>query len=229
MRYLFLTVLIFFSTLSFATKPRDKYVKVKTTYGEVFIKLYNETPKHRDNFLKITKNGMLNGTLFHRVIKNFMIQGGDPDSKKAKAGEMLGAGDLGYRIDAEFVPNLIHKRGAVAAARNNNPERASSASQFYIVDGKKFNDTQLNYLEQDYGRKLSEQEREIYKTIGGAPFLDQEYTVFGEVIKGIEMLDKITTLRVDGNNRPLEDVKMEVTILKNREVKKLNKELSKTK
>lgn len=221
--------LIFAALTSFGAKPKHQYVKISTSYGEVIIRLFNETPKHRDNFLKIVKDGTLNGTLFHRVIKDFMIQGGDPDSKNATAGQLLGEGDLGYRVDAEFVEGLFHKKGVLAAARDNNPEKASSASQFYLVQGKKYTDKELDQIEINRlkGKKIPANQREIYKTIGGTPFLDQNYTVFGEIVKGYEMVDKIIALNTDGNNRPLEDVKMQVSILKKREAKKLLKKLNK--
>jgi peptidyl-prolyl cis-trans isomerase B (cyclophilin B) len=188
----------------------------------------NETPQHRDNFIKLVKEGTLNETLFHRVIKNFMIQGGDPTSKTAKSGTLLGDGDLGYTIPAEFSPNIYHKRGVLAAARDDNPTKASSASQFYIVQGKKYSDTELDALENGRlaGRKIPVEQREIYKTIGGTPFLDQSYTVYGEVVKGMEMVDKIADLKTDKNNRPLEDVKMHVFLLKKSAAKKLEKELA---
>jgi peptidyl-prolyl cis-trans isomerase B (cyclophilin B) len=220
-------LIILFSLSSFAAKPKDTYVKIFTSYGEVFIKLSNGTPKHRDNFIKLAKDGTLNGTLFHRVIKGFMIQGGDPSSKTATAGQTLGDGDLGYKVDAEFIPTLFHKKGVLAAARDNNPEKASSASQFYIVQGKTYTDLELDAVEKGRlaGKKIPTEQREIYKTIGGTPFLDQTYTVYGEVVKGLEMVDKIADLPVGNGNRPTEDVKMQVSLLKKGEVRKLLKEL----
>lgn len=220
------TLALFFillNTFVYAVKPKNQYVKISTTKGEVYIMLYNQTPKHRDNFLKLVKEGTLNQTLFHRVIKNFMIQGGDPTSKTAKAGDVLGEGDLGYRVDAEFDTTLFHKRGVLAAARDNNPAKASSSCQFYIVQGKKYTDIELDQIEQYRleGKKIPAYQREIYKTIGGTPFLDRNYTVFGEVVKGLEMVDAIADVKVDRNNRPLEDIKMQVTLMKPREVKKL--------
>lgn len=216
-------VFVLLNILVFAAKTKDQYVKISTNKGVVYLRLYNQTPKHRDNFLKLIKDGTLNQTLFHRVIKNFMIQGGDPTSKTAKAGDLLGEGDLGYRVDAEFDTTLFHKRGVLAAARDNNPAKASSSCQFYIVQGKKYSDEELNQIEQYRleGKKIPAYQREIYKTIGGTPFLDRSYTVFGEVVKGLEMVDAIADVKVDRNNRPLEDIKMEVTLLKRREVKKL--------
>ncbi|KHJ37013.1 putative peptidyl-prolyl cis-trans isomerase [Pedobacter glucosidilyticus] len=216
-------IFICLSIFLFAAKPKNQYVKISTNKGEVYLMLYNLTPKHRDNFLKLVKDGTLNQTLFHRVIKNFMIQGGDPTSKTAKAGDVLGEGDLGYRVDAEFDTTLFHKRGVLAAARDNNPAKASSSCQFYIVQGKKYTDKELDQIEQYRleGKKIPAYQREIYKSIGGTPFLDRNYTVFGEVVKGLEMVDAIADVKVDGNNRPLEDIKMQVTLMKPKEVKKL--------
>ncbi|WP_207533540.1 peptidylprolyl isomerase [Desertivirga arenae] len=228
MRIIIIAILAFTCSLSFAAKkPRNFYVKIKTSKGETIVRLYNETPKHRDNFLKLTKEGFYNKTLFHRVIKDFMIQGGDPDSKKAKPGQMLGGGSLSYTIPAEFNPELFHKKGALAAARNDNADKASDASQFYIVEGKTYTDEELNKVEMFRlkGYKIPETERGVYKTLGGAPFLDQGYTVFGEVVKGIEMVDAIVSVDKDGNDRPLEDIPMQVSLLKKRESKKLEKSL----
>lgn len=229
MKKIIIFLFVLFTLNVSASKPKNTFVKISTSYGEVLIKLLNETPQHRDNFIKLAKEGTLNGTLFHRVIKNFMIQGGDPTSKTAKAGSLLGDGDLGYTVPAEFVPNLYHRKGVLAAARDDNPTKASSASQFYIVQGKKYTDAELDALENGRlaGRKIPSDQREVYKTIGGTPFLDQSYTVYGEVVKGIEMVDKIADLKTDKNNRPLEDVKMEVNLLKKSAAKKLEKELAK--
>ncbi|RRN77440.1 peptidylprolyl isomerase, partial [Pseudoxanthomonas sp. SGD-10] len=165
----------------------------------------------------------LNGTLFHRVIKNFMIQGGDVESKNAEKGAFLGSGDLGYKIKAEFNSQLFHKKGALAAARDNNPEKSSSSCQFYIVQGRTFTDAELDQMEVYgmRGNKFSEKQREVYRTLGGAPHLDGEYTVFGEVVKGLDVADKIAALATDRNNRPFEDVKMELKLLKKREVKRI--------
>ena len=229
MKKILLLILTIFSLQVMAAKPTNSYVKISTSYGEVYVKLYNETPKHRDNFIKLVKDGSLNGTLFHRVIKDFMIQGGDPNSKTAKAGDQLGEGDLGYTVPAEFVPTLFHKKGVLAAARDNNPDKASSSCQFYIVQGKKYTDAELDAVEMGRlaGKKIPLDQREVYKTLGGTPFLDQSYTVYGEVVKGIEMVDKIAVLPVDRNNRPTEDVKIQVDLLKKREVRKLLKALAK--
>jgi cyclophilin family peptidyl-prolyl cis-trans isomerase len=225
----YLTFLLCACFLSaFSAKPKHQYVKIKTDLGECIVMFYNETPLHRDNFIKLTKEGVFNGTLFHRVIKDFMVQGGDPDSKTAKAGALLGEGTVGYTVPAEFRDSLFHKKGAFAAARDNNPEKASSGSQFYIVQGKKFTDEQLDKVEDTrLHAKIPQQQREVYKTLGGAPHLDRSYTVYGEVVKGLELVDKIADMQVDSNDRPLTDVKMEITLLKKREAKKLEKELVK--
>lgn len=208
-----------------SAKPKHQYVRIKTDKGECVVMLYNQTLKHRDNFVKIVADGTLSGTLFHRVIKDFMIQGGDPDSKTAKPEQALGDGDLAYKVDAEFRDSLFHKKGVLAAARDNNPEKASSACQFYLAQGKVFTDEQLNTLEQTRlkGRKIPVSQREIYKTLGGIPHLDQNYTVYGEVVKGIEMIDAIAAVKTGPADRPLEDVRMEVTLLKKKEASKLEK------
>lgn len=189
-------------------------VKITTDSGVIVVKLSDSTPLHRDNFVKLVQQGFYDSLLFHRVIGEFMIQGGDPQSKNAPAGSMLGmgGGDMA-RIPAEFKPSLFHKKGALAAARDGNPERASSACQFYIVQGKKYSDQDLNMMELQSGRKFSPAERLAYKTIGGTPFLDQNYTVFGEVISGMEVIDKIAAVAKDGNNRPLGDVHMKMELL----------------
>ncbi|WP_041620091.1 peptidylprolyl isomerase [Paludibacter propionicigenes] len=241
----------------------DIIVRLETTYGTIKVKLYPETVKHRDNFLKLVNAGYYNGVLFHRVIANFMIQAGDPKSKTAQAGEMLGSGDVGYTIPAEFIyPQYYHKRGALAAAREGdqqNPKKASSGCQFYIVQGKKFTDAQLDSLEgvrmvkleekmfQEIGQKklaeitryrkennqkkldamgdsimtvvqthlknhptykYSAQQRNDYKTLGGSPHLDGNYTVFGEVIDGLNIVDKIANATTDDNDRPIENIKV---------------------
>jgi peptidyl-prolyl cis-trans isomerase B (cyclophilin B) len=205
------------------------YVSIKSDKGESIVRLYNETPKHRDNFVKLVKSGFYNGTIFHRVIKDFMIQGGDPDSKNAKPGVMLGNGSLPYTIPAEFNPALFHKKGALAAARDENPAKASNSTQFYIVQGKKFRDEDLNRLEQMglHGQKIPQNQREIYKAIGGTPHLDQKHTVFGEVVRGIDQVDAIASVKTDAVSRPAEDIKIQVRLLKKREVKKLEKVLIK--
>jgi cyclophilin family peptidyl-prolyl cis-trans isomerase len=194
-------------------KDRKKDVLLQTNYGDIAVRLSDSTPLHRDNFLKLVKMHYYDSVLFHRVIKNFMIQGGDPNSKHAEPGEPLGNGGPGYRIPAEFRTSLFHKKGVIAAARDNNPEKASSGSQFYIVQGKIFTDAGLDSVEtyRLNGRKIPAEQREIYKTIGGAPHLDQGYTVFGEVVKGLDVVDKIAsvaTSKGEDRDRPLEDVRI---------------------
>lgn len=240
----------------------ETQVLMHTSMGDIQLKLYNETPKHRDNFIQLVKNGTYNGLLFHRVIKDFMIQGGDVTSKDAPMNKSLGAGDLGYTVPAEFnYPKYFHKKGALCAARTGdevNPERASSASQFYIVTGKKYSEAELNQMEKqlenrlkqsifarlqaenkpkimEYYRsgnkeelailrdtligkteleaekrkdetKLPKELREIYKTEGGVPFLDNQYTVYGEVVKGIEVVDAIQKVKTNKQDRPTENV-----------------------
>ncbi len=229
MKRILLLFLCLTATLTYARKPKMYYVSIKTDKGESIVRLYNETPKHRDNFVKLAKNGFYNGTLFHRVIKDFMIQGGDPDSKNAKPGVMLGNGSLPYTIPAEFNSALFHKKGILAAATDGNPTKASSSTQFYIVQGKTFSDEDLNRLQQMrlHDQKIPKSQREIYKTIGGTPHLDQKHTVFGEVVRGIDQVDAIASAQTDAVSRPVEDIKMQVKLLKKREVKKLEKELIK--
>jgi cyclophilin family peptidyl-prolyl cis-trans isomerase len=189
------------------------------------IMLYNQTPKHRDNFLKLARQGFYNGTLFHRVINSFMIQGGDPNSKTATPEQALGSGDLGYRVEAEFRDSIFHKKGVLAAARDNNPEKSSSASQFYLVQGKIFTDAELDKTRMDRmdGRIIPGSQRQVYKTIGGTPHLDGKYTVYGEIVKGFDMVDTIASVATNAMDRPLEDIKMEIAILTNREARKLEK------
>jgi cyclophilin family peptidyl-prolyl cis-trans isomerase len=192
-------------------KDRKRDVLLQTTYGDIVVRLSDSTPLHRDNFLKLVKTGYYDSMLFHRVIQNFMIQSGDPESKQAIAGQALGNGSPGYRIPAEFRQTLFHKKGVIAAARDNNPEKASSGSQFYIVQGKIFTDAGLDSVETFRlgGRKIPQEQREVYKTIGGTPHLDQNYTVFGEVAKGLEVVDKIAAIQTSKGNdrdRPLQDV-----------------------
>jgi len=195
-----------------------KKVLISTKLGDIKIALYNETPQHRDNFIKLVQKGFYDSLLFHRIIGNFMIQGGDPNSKNAKQGQPLGMGGPGYTIPAEILPQFIHKKGALAAARQGdavNPKKESSGSQFYIVQGTIVNDEQLNYFARMTGKKYSEEVKTIYKTIGGTPHLDGEYTVFGEVYEGLEVIDKIASVAVDGQSRPIEDLIMTIKIIEN--------------
>ena len=196
-------------------KPLPVRIKISTDSGVIIVKLSDSTPLHRDNFVKLVKAGFYDSLLFHRVIQQFMIQGGDPGSKYATPGNMLGngGGDM-VRIPAEFHPTLFHKKGALAAARDGNPEMASSACQFYLVEGKTYTDEQLNILEQQKGRKYTTEQRNMYKTNGGTPHLDQAYTVFGEVETGIEVIAKIAYVQKDDNNRPAGDVRMKMEVIK---------------
>lgn len=228
MKKILLICILFCCSFAYAAKPKYQYIKISTSKGECIVRLYNETPLHRDNFLKLAKEGYYNGTIFHRVIKDFMIQGGDPDSKNATPEAMLGEGGPKYTIPAEFRDSIFHKKGVLAAARDNNPEKASSGSQFYLVQGKVFTDDQLNNVEKNrLQHKIPDYQREVYKTIGGTPHLDRNYTAYGEVVKGLEMIDSIANVATGTANRPKEDVKMTVTVLKKREAKKLEKELRK--
>jgi len=268
-----LTILMSMASINAAEKPsnnKDVMVELSTEFGTMKILLYGETPKHRDNFLKLVEQGFYNDLLFHRVIKDFMIQGGDPDSKGAAQGKQLGAGDVGYTIPAEFVyPKYYHKKGALAAARQGdqvNPEKRSSGCQFYIVQGKKLTDAeikQMEYnllgqakesrfyeivrersaeiqklrmeknqaglnnlqseivaqLEDEFKDKasqyvMSDEMKEVYKTVGGTPFLDNAYTVFGEVVEGLEVIDKIAAVETAPGDRPKSDVKMKIKVIK---------------
>jgi peptidyl-prolyl cis-trans isomerase B (cyclophilin B) len=195
-----------------------KDVKITTTKGVILIRLSDSTPLHRNNFLRLAKTGFYDSLLFHRVIRNFMIQTGDPDSKDGHPGKPLsqgGSGGPGYTIPAEFRPYLFHKKGALGAARTGddvNPTRASSGSQFYIVQGKRFTDAGLDSVEQFRlkGWKIPEDQRSVYKQLGGAPHLDQHYTVFGEVVKGMDVVDSIAAVPTSGPplDRPLSEVRI---------------------
>lgn len=190
-------------------------VKITTDMGVIIVRLYDSTPKHRDNFVKLVKEKFYDSLLFHRIIQGFMIQGGDPLSKNAKTGEMLGMGGGEMtRIPAEFNRNLIHKKGALAAARDGNPEKASSACQFYIVQGNPTPEEQLKMISQQKGYAYTPEQINIYKTIGGTPFLDMEYTVFGEVVSGLDVLDKIAAVAKDPSDRPTTDVRMKMELIK---------------
>lgn len=194
-------------------------VEIVTTHGTIIVKLYDQTPLHRDNFLKLVEGNNYDSVLFHRVIDRFMIQSGDPDSKRAAAGAELGESSIGHDVNAEFVPSLFHKKGALAAAREGddvNPERRSSGSQFYIVQGIVYSPEELearverinSNRKEDEKLTLSPEQTEAYTTIGGTPHLDGQYTVFGEVVDGLDVVDKIASVQTDANDRPLEDVRI---------------------
>lgn len=186
----------------------DTLVVITTSYGTMKVRLYTETPIHRSNFIKLAGSGYYDSTLFHRVIRNFMIQGGDPDSRHAAPGQMLGNGDIGYLLPAEFRDTIFHKKGTLCAARTENPAKASSGCQFYIVQGQTFTNDQLNMLETQRGVRLSETQRQLYSTVGGSPWLDGSYTVFGEVVEGMEVIDLIAAVKTQPGDRPVEDVRM---------------------
>ena len=222
-KVLLFPICLFFVSTSFAQKDstirkkdRKKDVLLQTSYGDIVVRLSDSTPLHRDNFLKLVKLGFYDSILFHRVIQNFMIQGGDPQSKNAAAAQPLGNGGPGYTVPAEFRPTLFHKKGVIAAARMGddvNPAKASSGSQFYIVQGKIFTDPGLDSVEtyRLKGKKIPEAQREIYKTIGGTPHLDQNYTVFGQVMTGLDVIDKIAAVQTSkgsDRDRPLQDVRI---------------------
>ena len=210
---------IFCSSYVFAQK-KDYVLTLETDKGKVNMILYDETPLHKANFLKLTKDKFYDGLLFHRVIENFMIQGGDPNSKNAEKGQSLGSGggDL-ERIPFEYNEKRYHKKGALAAARDGNPEKKSSATQFYIVQGKKFTDQELDGFETKNNLKYSADQREMYKNIGGTPHLDKNYTVFGEVIGSTQLVDDIAKVKTGQANRPEEDQRMKITVKKLRKKK----------
>lgn len=185
---------------------------ISTNFGDITIVLFNSTPKHRDNFIKLVNEGFYSDLLFHRVIEGFMIQGGDPGSKNAAPGQPLGAGGPGYEIDAEI--GAPHLRGALAAARNTNPEKRSSGSQFYIVTGKPISEQELQGIEKSKNITYNEVQRQRYLETGGAPFLDMDYTVFGEVVTGMDVVDKISKAPRDPRDRPLEDIKFTIKLVK---------------
>ena len=208
------------SPVQSAGKGRSWHVKILTTKGEIVVKLYDDTPAHRDNFVKLVKSGYYEGVLFHRVINNFMIQSGDPDSKERVPEKLYGDGGPAQNLPAEIKPHLFHKRGVLASAREGdteNPNRESSASQFYIVEGKILDDDALDAVEKRVDKrnadngiitpyKISPERREIYKTIGGTPHLDTQYTIFGEVLSGMEVVETISDVKTDSNDRPVDDI-----------------------
>jgi peptidyl-prolyl cis-trans isomerase B (cyclophilin B) len=215
---LFLIGSLFLIVSAFTIHDNEKKVLIKTNYGDITIKLYNETPIHRDNFLKLVEDKFYNGILFHRVIKDFMIQAGDPESVNAAPDKRLGSGSPGYTLPAEIIPKYFHKKGALSAARISdqvNPQRRSSGSQFYIVQGTTYTNEELKNFEKKLFTKMTDEQIEAYTTIGGTPHLDAQYTVFGEVISGLEIVDKIAAVQTGTANRPIADVKIiEMKIIK---------------
>ncbi|MEY4334257.1 MAG: hypothetical protein RLZZ196_3000 [Bacteroidota bacterium] len=196
---------------------KEKSIKIETNYGVIILKLYDNTPLHTANLVKLCKEHYFDSTLFHRVIPSFVIQGGDPDSKHAGPEKQLGDGDLSYLVPAEINAVNYHKRGALGMARDNNPEKKSSACQFYIVVGKVVTEEQLNTISTKTNRVFSAEQRKVYTTQGGTPFLDGNYTVFGEVTKGMEVVDTIAQLARNAADRPNADVRMlKVSVLRNK-------------
>lgn len=207
-----LCLLAFLSTISLGLAScggdTAQYVMIETDFGNMKVKLYDETPQHRDNFVKLVKENYYDDLLFHRVISGFMIQGGDPNSKNAAPGTPLGAGGPGYQIPAEI--GKPHIKGALAAARTNNPEKASSGSQFYVVQGTPQTENSLRGLAKQKGITYTEDELKRYTELGGTPQLDNEYTVFGEVVEGLDVIDKIAAVQTGQADRPVQDVKMKI-------------------
>lgn len=206
-------------------RQKETHVVMETTMGTIELKLYDETPLHRDNFVQLVKENAFDSLLFHRVIQDFMIQGGDPDSKHAAPGALLGEGDRPYTLPAEFrlEQGIYHRRGVIASAREGddvNPEQRSSAMQFYIVWGRVFDDEGLDIVQERLDQRtggsvrLTPEMREVYKTVGGTPHLDGQYTVWGEVVDGLDVVDAIQRVPTDDNDRPLEDVRILRTYLK---------------
>ena len=220
-----LIYILFLLVIVACGSQKEMKVRMHTTAGIIDLCLYDDTPKHKENFLRLVKEQQFDSLLFHRVIKDFMIQGGDPASKNAPAGTLLGDGDLGYTVEAEFMPEKhFHHRGVLAAAREgdiDNPTKASSASQFYIVWGKVYTKEELEAYKEYYKRRfgkdliLTPEQETAYTTIGGTPHLDGEYTVFGEVVNGLDVIDRIQSVPCDANDRPIEDVRiLKVEIIK---------------
>ncbi|GHE40735.1 peptidylprolyl isomerase [Sphingobacterium griseoflavum] len=210
----------------FGKTPVFHYVKITTDKGVCLLKLYNETPKHRDNFVRLVSDGYYDSLLFHRVIAQFMVQGGDPDSRYAAEKQALGNGGPDYTIPAEIQEGLIHKKGTIGAARDDNPAKQSSASQFYLVQGRVFTEAGLDSIEQIRlkGKKLTAAQRQAYTTVGGTPHLDGNYTVFGELLSGLETIDRIAEVRTDERDRPVSNVRMSMVVLSRREALNLERE-----
>ncbi len=206
-RSLFLTLTLIFLFMMEIDAQKMTKVLIHTDMGDIKVELYNDTPKHRDNFVKLVNQGFYNGSIFHRVIKGFMVQGG---------GAPVGLPEMSDRVPAEFVPSHIHKKGALCAARMGdqvNPKKESSGSQFYIVQGQKVPEAQLNQFDQRRAVKYTPEQRTIYTTIGGTPFLDGDYTVFGEVTEGLDVIDKIAAVQTAAGDKPVKDIKMTMKVL----------------
>lgn len=230
--YLSFILILILSTAQFSVFAQNKKVKkskkdflvtMTTDFGKIYLILYDETPKHKANFIKLAQKGFYDSLIFHRVIDNFMIQGGDPNSKNAKVGERLGNGDVGYKIDSEFDSAIFHRRGTIAAARDGNPQKASSGCQFYIVQRKPLSDIEIQQMETRIGRPIPDKQKEVYRTVGGTPHLDMGYTVFGEVLQGMDVVDKIAASPRDPFDRPQKDIRMIVKVeeLKKKKITKM--------
>jgi peptidyl-prolyl cis-trans isomerase B (cyclophilin B) len=192
-------------------KEKEHHAVISTEFGDITIMLYNSTPKHRGNFIKLVNEGFYNDLLFHRVIQDFMIQGGDPESRNATPDQMLGGGGPGYTIPAEI--GAPHIRGAIAAARTANPKKESSGCQFYIVTGKKLTQEDITQAEMAKKIKYNDVQKQLYLEQGGYPYLDMEYTVFAEVLSGMDVVDKISRVEKNDRDRPLKDVKMTIKMI----------------
>jgi cyclophilin family peptidyl-prolyl cis-trans isomerase len=216
---LIFSIIIIFSATA-EKRTSEYFVKIKTTEGTIIIKLYNQTPIHRDNFVKLAKSEYFNSILFHRIINQFVVQAGDPDSRSHEPGKLYGDGGPGYDLPAEIIPGIFHKKGVLGAARESdkdNPTRKSSASQFYIVTGKVCTEQDLDEAEIKvntrnsansitFEYKISPERRDVYKSVGGTPRLDTQYTIFGEVVKGMYIVEKMSTVETDKNDRPVIDI-----------------------
>ncbi len=198
-------------------QQKNTYVKIETAQGYCIVKLYNETPAHRDNFIKLVKAHYFDATTFNRILKGFVIQGGDPDSLYDKGKKLKPEQKW---IAAEFNPALFHKRGVLAMGRDDNQTKASFTTQIYLVDGKTWTNEQLDAIEKKQGLHFTKAQRETYRTIGGTPFLDQNYTVFGEIVKGMDFIDKVTAVKVNKDGNPDKEVWMKIRVVPNREVAK---------
>jgi cyclophilin family peptidyl-prolyl cis-trans isomerase len=220
MKKCFLILVVFMACLQANAQRKDYLLTLTTSKGVAHMVLYDETPLHKANFLKLVKEHYYDSLLFHRVIEKFMIQGGDPNSKNAKAGARLGSGGGNLeKIPFEFTPLRVHKKGALAAASNGNPEKMSNPVQFYIVQGRKLSDEEVSKVEKTNDIKYTNKQRADYLSVGGYPSLDNKYTVFGEVVDNFKLIDEIAAVQKDEFNRPVEDVKMVITVKKTRKKK----------
>ena len=212
MKKLILPILIFLMAFAACDTDKNTYALIETDQGNIKVLLYDDTPLHKANFIKLANEGFYDDLLFHRIIKGFMMQGGDPDSRGADPDRRLGGGGPGYQVPAEF--GHLHYKGALAAARNGNPEKKSSGSQFYIVQGAPQQEAALDNMQRQKNIVFSEAQRTKYLEVGGTPQLDMDYTVFGEVVEGLEVVDKICSLPTKPGDRPVEDIKMKISIVK---------------